>query len=173
MSWVTLGVGIALLLFGRRLFWLFLAGTGFAIGAWLSVAFLRDQPEFVTLGAAIVLGIAGAMLAFMAQKLAVGLGGFFAGAYLGNAFQLAFPLNVPVWVPPVVGGIVGALLLAALFNWALIALSSLLGAAVIAQNVPLVSPWPVVLFFALLCFGLALQTRQIAGRKKKSSDKSD
>lgn len=173
MSWVALGVGIALLLFGRRLFWLFLAGTGFAMGAWLSVEFLKGQPESVTLGAAVVLGIAGALLAFMAQKLAVRLGGFFAGAYLGNAFQVAFPLNAPGWVAPVVGGIIGALLLSALFNWALIVLSSLLGAAVVAQNVPVVSPWPVVLFVGLFLFGLVLQSRQISGGRKKSREKDD
>ncbi|MGE4179885.1 MAG: DUF4203 domain-containing protein, partial [Limisphaerales bacterium] len=152
-------VGIALLLFGRRLFWLFLAGVGFAVGAALSVAFLEGQSEAVRLGAAIVLGILGALVAFKAQKIAVGLGGFLAGAYLGNALWAAFQFPIPGWVAPIVGGILGAILLAALFNWTLIALSSLLGAALIVQNVAIPAPWPVPAFFGLLVVGLAVQAR--------------
>jgi len=170
-NWV---VGIALILFGRRLFWLFLAGTGFAVGAWLSVMFLEGQSDAVKLVAAIALGVVVALVAFKAQKIAVGLGGFLAGAYVGNALHLAFPFNVPGWVAPIVGGILGAILLAALFNWALIVLSSLLGAAVIFPHVTLAPPWPIVVFVVLLTFGLAIQSRQYALRKappeKKKSE---
>ncbi len=167
-NWV---VGIALLLFGRRLFWLFLAGTGFAIGAWLSVVFLEGQSDSVKLGAAIALGVLGALVAFKAQKMAVGLGGFLAGAYVGNALWMAFQFPVPGWVAPLVGGVVGAILLAALFNWTLIALSSLLGAAVVYQNVALAPPWPVVVFLGLLVLGLSVQSRQYARRKAPAEKK--
>lgn len=172
MPVATLAVGIGLLLFGRRLFWLFLAGTGFLAGAWLSVEFLGGQSDAVQLGAAVALGVVGALVAFKAQKIAVGLGGFLAGAYLAHALQGATAFAGPAWVPVVVGGIVGALLLAALFNWALIALSSLLGAAVVAQNAPIPPPWPVVAFVVLLALGLAIQTRQFRG-KKSSKEKKD
>jgi uncharacterized membrane protein YeaQ/YmgE (transglycosylase-associated protein family) len=167
-NWV---VGVALLLFGRRLFWLFLAGTGFAIGAWLSVVFLEGQSDSVKLGAALALGVLGALVAFKAQKMAVGLGGFLAGAYVGNALWTAFQFPVPGWVAPIVGGVVGAILLAALFNWTLIVLSSLLGAALVYQNVALAPPWPVVAFFALLVLGLSVQSRQYARRKAPAEKK--
>lgn len=167
-NWV---VGVALLLFGRRLFWLFLAGTGFAVGAWLSVVFLQGQSESVKLGAAVALGVLGALVAFKAQKMAVSLGGFLAGAYIGNALWTAFQFPVPGWVAPIVGGLVGMILLAALFNWTLIALSSLLGAALVYQNVTLAPPWPVIAFFALLVLGLSVQSRQYAGRKAPAEKK--
>jgi len=167
-NWV---VGIALILFGRRLFWLFLAGTGFAVGAWLSVMFLEGQSDAVKLVAAIALGVVVALVAFKAQKIAVGLGGFLAGAYVGNALHLALPFNVPGWVAPILGGIVGAILLAALFNWALIVLSSLLGAAVIFPHVTLAPPWPIVVFIVLLIFGLSIQSRQYARRKAPAEKK--
>jgi hypothetical protein len=167
-NWV---VGIALLLFGRRLFWLFLAGTGFAVGAALSAVFLKGQSESVQLGAAVVLGVLGALVAFKAQKIAVGLGGFLAGAYIGNALWTTFQFPVPGWVAPIVGGVVGAILLAALFNWALIALSSLLGAALVYQNVTLAPPWPVVVFLGLLVLGLSVQSRQYGKRKAPAEKK--
>lgn len=173
MSAATLFVGAMLLLLGRRLFWVFLAGTGFLLGAWLSVEFLQQQPESVRLGAAVLLGIAGIVVARMAQKVAVAIGGFLAGVYLGQALAGVYPFGGPPWLPALVGGVVGVFLLAALFDWTLIALSSLLGSAVIAQNAPLAAPWPVVLFVVLLGFGLAIQSRQYARRKKPAEKKSD
>lgn len=169
-NWV---VGIALLLLGRRLFWLFLAGVGFAVGAWLSVVFLQGQSDAVKLGAAIALGVIGALVAFKAQKIAVGLGGFLAGAYLGNALHVAFQFPAPGWVAPIAGGVLGALLLAALFNWALIVLSSLLGAALIYPNVTLAEPWPILVFLVLLVFGIAIQSRQYARRKAPAPKKAE
>ncbi len=166
-------VGIALLLFGRRLFWLFLAGAGFAVGAALSVTFLQGQSEAVRLGAAVLLGVLGALVAFKAQKIAVGLGGFLAGAYLGNALWIAFQFPVPGWVAPIVGGILGAILMAALFNWTLIALSSLLGAALIVQHVVIPPPWPIAAFFGLVVVGLAFQSRGYARRKNPPAKKAE
>jgi len=172
MSAATLVVGALLLVLGRRLFWVFLAGTGFLMGAWLSVEFLGQQPESVRLAAAVVLGFLGAMLALMAQKVAVGLGGFLAGVYLGQVLSSVVMAQAPVWVMALVGGVLGAILLSMLFNWALIVLSSLLGAAVISQNLPLPAPWPPLVFVVLLLVGLAWQSRQYTGRKgsKKKED---
>ncbi|MGE4181852.1 MAG: hypothetical protein AB7J34_18670, partial [Limisphaerales bacterium] len=115
----------------------------------------------------------GALVAFKAQKIAVGLGGFLAGAYLGNALWAAFQFPIPGWVAPIVGGILGAILLAALFNWTLIALSSLLGAALIVQNVAIPAPWPVPAFLGLLVVGLAVQARGYSGRKSAPEKKSE
>jgi len=173
MSAASVFVGVMLLVLGRRLFWVFLAGTGFLLGAWLSVEFLHQQPEAVRLGAAVVLGLAGVALAFMAQKVAVGIGGFLAGIILGQALAGVYPFGGPPWLPPLVGGVVGIFLLAAVFNWALIAFSSLLGAAVITQNAAVAQPWPPVLFGLLLAVGLVVQTRQYKGRKKSDSKKSE
>src|SRR5262245_52324544 len=77
--WATLIVGLAVLLFGRRLFWLFVGAVGFAVGLHVARAVLADRPEWVVLIAALILGLIGAMLAIVFQWLAVGLGGFAAG----------------------------------------------------------------------------------------------
>ncbi len=173
MSVMAIGVGILLLLLGRRMFWVFVAGTGFAVGVLLSVELLGGQSDWVMLVVVIGLGALGALVALMAQKVAVGIGGFLAGAYLGHALATALQFAMPIWVPVIVGGILGAILLAVLFDWALIALSSLLGAAVISKNVPLTDPWPALLFIGLLVVGLAIQSRQFRRMKSPSRPKAE
>lgn len=167
MPLANLVVGIAMLLFGRRLFWVFVAGTGFSVGAYLAIELLHHKSDPVVFGVACVVGVAGALLAIMAQRLAVGVAGFLAGACLGHAFWVAVPIEVVHWIPVLAGGVLGALVVAVLFDWALIALSSLLGAAVIAQSAPLVPPWPSVLFAFLGIVGLAFQARSQSRRRTR------
>ena len=78
--WVTLVVGLAVLLLGRRLFWLFVGAAGFAVGFTVAPAALPNSPEWLIVLAALVLGILGAVLAILLQWLAVGLGGFAPGS---------------------------------------------------------------------------------------------
>ena len=68
---VSLLVGIAVLLLGRKLFWLFVGAVGFVIGLGLAFQLLVEQPEWLILIAALVIGLAGAVLAIFAQKVAV------------------------------------------------------------------------------------------------------
>lgn len=163
-------VGTAMLLFGRKLFWVFVAGTGFSVGALLAAEGLGPRGDWTAVSLALLAGIAGAVVALYAQKLAVGIAGFLAGAYLGHALGQAAQFAVAPWIVGMVGGVLGSLILSALFNWALMALSSLLGAAVIAQSLPLVRPWPSLIFVALVVFGMAIQARHHA--RKPASSKS-
>lgn len=61
-------------------------------------------------------------MGLVVQRIAIGVVGFLAGALI--AISLAGVLSVErglwYWVAPVVGGLIGALLLATLFDWALI-----------------------------------------------------
>ena len=59
--------GIVLLLAGRRLYWLFVAAIGFLAGLELAPRFLPQQPDLVIVIIAAVLGVAGALLAIVAQ----------------------------------------------------------------------------------------------------------
>ncbi|MFN2155172.1 MAG: hypothetical protein ACK2UX_08035, partial [Anaerolineae bacterium] len=60
--WLSIGVGAALLLLGRRLYWLFVAGAGFVIGATLSAELLQAESAWMRLLAAIAAGLVGLML---------------------------------------------------------------------------------------------------------------
>jgi len=167
----TLGfllVGFLLLLLGRRLFWLFVAAAGFLAGVAAAPYILPHQSELFTLLVAAILGVAGALLAFFVQKLAVMIGGFLAGGYLAvvlgapllDGAGIAYP---GAWLCFLVGGILGALLMMIFFNWALILLSSLQGAHMIIRGLPAIRSFPMlrhhhpILFVILAVIGIFVQ----------------
>lgn len=163
-----------MLFFGRRLFWVFVAGTGFLVGALLTAHFLQGHTQpWILQVAAVGCGIAGAVLAVVAQKIAAGVGGALAGAYLSHAVAIATGGADMAWLAFLVGGVVGATLLLLLFDWALVALSSLTGAVVLAQHLPAPYPWPALAFLVLLVLGLAVQSRQLRKRSAPAKTEKD
>lgn len=157
-------VGGCLLVLGRKLFWLFVGAIGFAGGMAVAPMVFEDRPEAVLLVIAVGCGLIGAILAILAQKIAVGLAGFVAGGLLSvHIVEVAVgsPDSFP-WVVFVVGGAAGALLVAVLFDWALIALSSLIGAFLITQ---IVAPREELLLLIVLSgVGMAVQARMLRRR---------
>ena len=162
-----------MLIFGQRLFWLFVGGVGFWIGLQWAPNLLHGQSETVILVAALVLGLICAVLATLLQHLAVGVAGFVVGGYatyqLATAFSWHLPGSMPSWLFFVIGGIIGAVLIAALFDWALIVFSSLAGAALIVQNLQkalsLGSGLWLLLLIVLLVVGILIQ----GGMKRRGS----
>ncbi len=169
---VNVIAGVALLLFGRRLFWLFVAGVGFVVGAKLATDLLTGQPQWVILAIALGVGLIGALISVFLQRLVVGIAGFLAGGYV--FYTLAFDLNYEkyAWIALVVGGVLGVFMATTLLNWALVILSSLFGAAVIVQNAQLkqsVAPWVFVVLFA---FGVIVQTKHSTRKKSAAPERS-
>lgn len=161
-------VGAAILLFGRKLFWLFVAAIGFAVGVELAAYFMRDPPVWLTLIAALGLGILGALLAILLQKFAIAVAGFVAGGRLASALLAAFFVDYSHYrgITFVIGGIVGALLLLALFDWALILLSSVEGAHLIGSGIVLPQTGAVILFVALVVLGVVVQGSMLRGSRR-------
>jgi hypothetical protein len=154
-------VGAALLLFGRRLFWLFVAGIGFVVSARLATDWIGQQSQGMTLLLALGIGVIGAILTVFLQKVIIGIAGFLAGGYIGYALVLSLNHASLTWIAFLLGGVVGGILVFVLFDWALILLSSLTGAAVIAQNLPLDRAIAALLFIGLLVVGIVIQARQL------------
>jgi hypothetical protein len=152
-------IGAAILFFGRKLFWLFVAALGFAVGIEIADYFMHDPPVWLTLVAALGLGILGALLAILLQKFAIAVAGFIAGGRLASALLAAFFVDYSHYrgVSFVIGGILGALLLLALFDWALILLSSVQGAHLIGNGIVLPQTGAVILFVALAVLGVVVQ----------------
>src|SRR6516164_9389471 len=92
---VSVLVGVAILLLGRKLFWLFVAALGFVFGSQIA-AQVTHQPASapVVLLVAIALGIVGAVLAILLQKIAIGVAGFIAGG------RIALGLSAAVFAHP-------------------------------------------------------------------------
>ena len=162
---ITLIAGLAALLFGRRLFWLFVGLVGFLVSFNLATEFLGGQPQWIILLIALVVGILGALLAVFLQYIAVAVAGFLAGGYavLSLVRLLSLDLNQEwlFWFIFILGGVIGAILILLVFDWALIILSSGVGAATLVQLAELfteLSPaLNLILFFLLLIVGIAFQ----------------
>lgn len=158
MAIASIVAGVLLLAFGRRLFWLFVAIVGFLVGVNLAATLFPDN-AMVGLLAGIALGGVAAVAAVFIQRLAVFLGGFLAGGYLAvTLLGMVFTtMGSNSWLPFVVGGILGALLMSVVFDWALIILSSLTGAILIARYLPLPGQFTAIVVVALFIIGMVTQ----------------
>ncbi len=164
MSSLTALVGMAVLLFGRHLFWLFVGASGFAVGMHVATRQSGAQPEWVILAAALVLGVIGALAAVFWEVLAIGVGGFLAGAYATwTAFRLFEVVGDQLlWIGVLLGGVAGAVLVLLLMNWMLIVLSSLIGAALVVHASRFTASVAAALFLALLIVGVAFQAYRVS-----------
>jgi hypothetical protein len=156
---ISVIVGAAILLFGRKLFWLFVAALGFAVGLEIAAYFMKEPPQWLTLVVALGCGVIGALLAILLQKIAIAVAGFIAGGRIAWALAATFFVDHAHdrGITFVVGGIVGALLLLALFDWVLILLSSVEGAHLIGNATTLPEKGAMILFIALAVIGVIVQ----------------
>src|SRR5204863_163981 len=76
---ISVIVGVAILFFGRKLFWLFVAALGFAVGLEIAAYFMKEPPQWMTLVVALGCGVIGALLAILLQKIAIAIAGFIGG----------------------------------------------------------------------------------------------
>ena len=153
-------IGAVILLFGRKLFWLCVAAVGFAAGVEIAPHLVQQPTPLLALTFALVLGFAGALLALFLQKVAIAVVGFVTGGKLASAVSAAFLVQHAAYVAITfaIGGIVGALLLLALFDWALIVVSSVIGAYMIQSAVTLPQTGTAILFAALVLIGIIAQS---------------
>ena len=156
---ISVIVGAAILLFGRKLFWLFVAALGFAVGLEIAAYFMKEPPQWMMLLIAVGCGVIGALLAILLQKIAIAVAGFIAGGRIAWALAATFFVEHAHYrgITFVVGGIVGALLLLALFDWVLILLSSVEGAHLIGNGITLPEKGAMILFIALAVIGVIVQ----------------
>jgi hypothetical protein len=82
MAGIVIVVGVAVLLWGRQLFWLFVGSAGFVTGLTIARVALADRGADVTLVLALAAGLLGILLAILLERLAVNAAGFVAGGHL-------------------------------------------------------------------------------------------
>lgn len=166
MNTAAILAGICLLMFGRRLFWLFVGIIGFLYGLLLGPGFIHNQPGWVILGIAVAAGILGSLLAVFLQRVVVALAGFSSGSYLAYSLMSSFSpgLHQHIWVVSIVAGICCALLFSVFFDWAIILLSSLLGAFLVTRSFGEGSQITAAVFVILTIAGIAVQANLIPGK---------
>jgi Domain of unknown function (DUF4203) len=169
MEWLNILAGLAVLFFGRRLFWLFVGCVGFMVGFELAGEMLQGQPAWVILVIALGVGVLGAIASVFLQRIFVVVAGFFAGGYCLSTLAptaLHAQGEVVMWIAFAVGGLIGAILSMALLDPALIILSSLAGATAVSQNVPLEPEARTALFIVMLVLGIGVQVGEYARETK-------
>jgi hypothetical protein len=157
--------GLILLLFGRRLFWLFVAAAGFAAGMFIARDQLQLHSTWMVFAIALFAGLLGALLSVVLQKLAIAIAGFAAGGYLCAFVLMRMNLEKFAWVAFLVGGILGTILMLAVFEWALIILSSLIGAAFLADGIG-TEQNALMIFGVAFVIGLVIQRLQMQSAKR-------
>lgn len=166
MAILNIIVGAALLFFGRKVFWLFIAGTGFIAGMSLAASTI-NAPEWLNITIGLGIGLIAALLAVFVQRFAIGLAGFLAGGYIALQFILMINLEVGwiPWLAFVIGGIIGVIMVGAFLDWALIILSSLAGSALIIDAINPSQALAVIAFIALVVIGFSVQAREFQQEK--------
>ena len=156
-------IGAVILFFGRKLFWLCVAAVGFAAGVEIAPHLVQEPSPLLALTVALVLGLIGGLLALFLQKIAIAVLGFLAGGKLAGAIAAAFFVQYAEHstIIFVIGGIIGAVLLLVLFDWALMVVSSLVGAHLIQSSIVLPPSGSTIVFIGLAVLGVLVQATSL------------
>jgi len=161
--------GLIFLLFGRKLFWFFVAILGFIAGTTIGESVFSGQSKWIVLLIALGAGLIGVLIAMLAQRVAFALAGFYAGSYLTFIFAQLYGIYNPSTVLCIAGGIIGALLAVLFMDWAIIMLSCLVGAGAVVGALDLGQTGGVIVFVLLMTAGLMTQSRFMGKRKHDSA----
>jgi len=172
---MAMAAGALLLLFGRRLYWLFAAVVGF-VATFLIVG--RLAPELSDQAALLVGlggGIVGAVVTIFAHKILLGLVGGLGGGLIAlwQVQALGLERGIAWLLAALLGAVVGAWLVSGLFDFALALLSSLLGAQLLLDAWPVPPQWFLIVYFGLAAFGLFFQLARSKRPRKRRRDKED
>lgn len=165
---LALLVGIVLLVAGRRVFWLAVGAAGFVFALVLALRWLDAEPVWLLVGLAFLAGFVGAVLAVVLQRVAVALAGFLVGGWAGLALWLLLGgvEGFGALLAFLVAGVVAAILAGALFEAALIVVSALIGAVLVAGAAGAEGPFGMLLIVVLAVAGALIQAA--LGRRRRS-----
>ena len=168
--------GGLLLLFGKKLYWIILILLSLVAGAWLGLEVIPQEPDWLKFVIPVVTGATAAFICYVLHRLALQIAGICIGGLLGYLLIDAFFVKPWPLVGLCGGCLLGLLLVIKIFDWSLVLLSALSGAALLGHLIP-VELW-LQGVFALVFFviGLAFQSWMESKKKKpkeKNKDKSD
>jgi hypothetical protein len=168
-SLVVLILGIISLFFGRKLFWVFAALIGLSVGLIFGEQLLQGQVLFIRIIVVIAFAAFCAVLALYAEKIMIILAGFFGLGVFGYLFANLF--NLPAqfhWILFLGMGIIGAVLISRFMEWAIIIISSFIGAIMAGVGLGGLTHFnlfmDLLIFVGLLTAGIFFQSRYL---KKK------
>jgi len=163
-------VSLALLFAGRRVFWFVVAVVGFYAGMQVTPLFIDAPSQSTLIAISLACGLLMAVVAFILQKLAIGIAGFLVGGY--GAFlamsRLGIHLGKLNWIPIVCAGILGVVLSSMVFEWALIVISSVAGAYLLMMTLDVSETVRTVIFVLLAVAGFLVQSKDKSKKKPET-----
>ena len=168
LNLINLILGGALVITGRKLFWLFVGAIGFIVGMQLTALFWHG-PQGLAIIIGLVIGLIFAGFAIFLQTVAIGVAGFLAGGYTLSLLAAMFGIQAArlSWIRYIAGGIIGLLLVIYLFDWAIITLSSLAGASLVVQALLPGRAAGGLIFFILFIAGVLIQGFTLRAEKSR------
>lgn len=159
-------VGVVLLLWGRKVFWLALAVMGFFIGFHFASQWTLHMTREMSLIAAGVGGLAGLAITLWLPRMAAAVGGFFFGfilalyamPWIGIEGPLVFVIGLGV-------AILFAFASSYLLRTAISLSTSFAGALLITHSIPQLRPWEFLAILVLTLVGFCFQMR---GKRRKA-----
>ncbi len=121
-------IGGILLFLGRELNFIFAGAMAGLIGFRLTPLLPAQWPAWSEGAFMVTLGVIAAILVLLNERAGYFVSGFLAGGFFLVEYYQPNMLTVPL-LPFVIGGVIGALTLGLLTEWALILVSSAIGAA--------------------------------------------
>lgn len=170
LNLINLIVGAVLLVAGRKLFWLLVGAIGFALGVMLATRFFHGN-ELTMILAGLALGFIFALLAIFLESIAIGIAGFLGGGYVLLTIAGMLGLDrggIWSWVIYAIGGILGILLVAMLFKWALIIISSLVGASLVVAAFGMSAAAAGLLYLGLVIAGILIQATGLSRDRRRA-----
>jgi hypothetical protein len=159
MEVLLMVLAVGLLFLGRKLFWLFVGGLGMVAGFDIATRMLHIQPFWLSLVISLLMGLAGLVIAMEMDRAALTAVGFLAGGMsaVGLLRVLQMDGGRVTWIAFGIGAVLGILLIAILFDWAIILLSALYGASLIGNLSPFASTGTLILIASMFVFGVTGQ----------------
>jgi len=168
---IPLIFGGAILLFGRLLYWLFVGVVAYFFGLELATNFLAGEQGMIML-IAIISGIIGVALAIVARYMAVGLAGFIVGGFLFLQIIAVSDFNAGnyTWLVFVAGGVLGVMMVGFLSDWAVILLSSFMGAFLILNELEVDESLLLWIYLGMVAVGIIVQGIFLWARKPENKE---
>ena len=171
-------LGLMVLFYGRRSFWVLASVVGFVLGLWLATTIGAGLPSWAQPVLALALGLAGAALGFFAPRPVAAIIGSLVLALLGVALVRSHGAAVWLqWLIAIALGFVGAFLFWRLLDWALVVGTALFGALLAALSLTGMFDFTrrlgILPFLLFLAVGIVYQVRdrQMAAEFKRLRSK--